>query len=196
MMEAQKRMNRHFFAKDDKSVAEKNRILRKELEKLLERSKASFFKEMYRVKTTFGITPSVTHDRVVSFIDGELPNMDWYCENNYKTVAMAIPGFVVGYCLFNFASPRPDRDFLHLYYAITEGKYFKDLGFKINYIDEESGHLNKKAIKKAIERIVDKNEVAFPKLSPSLSTLNFNSMTEFARSYLMMVRNLDLTKVD
>lgn len=196
MMEALERMNRLFFAKDDKSLAEKNRLLAKELEKLLERDQASFFKEMYRVKTTFGITPSVTHDRVVSFIDGELNNMDWYCENNYKKVAMAIPGFVVGYCLFNFASPRPDRDFLHLYYEITESQYFKDLGFKIKYIDEETGKLNKKSIKKAIEKIVDKNEVAFPKLSPSISSLNFNSMTEFARSYLLMVRNLDLTKVD
>ena len=196
MMEALERMNRLFFAKDDKSLAEKNRLLAKELEKLLERDQASFFKEMYRVKTTFGITPSVTHDRVVSFIDGELNNMDWYCENNYKKVAMSIPGFVVGYCLFNFASPRPDRDFLHLYYEITESQYFKDLGFKIKYIDEETGKLNKKSIKKAIEKIVDKNEVAFPKLSPSISSLNFNSMTEFARSYLLMVRNLDLTKVD
>jgi hypothetical protein len=196
MMEALERMNRQFFAKDDKSVAEKNRLLSKELKKLLKRSKSSFFKEMYRVKTTFGITPSVTHDRVVSFIDGELGNMDWYCENNYKTVALAIPGFVVGYCLFNFASPRPDKDFLHLYYQITESQYFKDLGFKIKFIDEEDGRLNKKAIKKAIEKIVDKNETAFPKLSPSVSSLNYNSMTEFSRSYLMMVRNLDLTKVD
>ncbi len=196
MMEALERMNRLFFAQDDKSVAEKNRLLSKELEKLLKRSKKSFFKEMYRVKATFGITPSVTHDRVVSFIDGELKHMDWYCENNYKMVAMAIPGFIVGYCLFNFASPRPDRDFLHLFYEITEYQYFKDLGFTINYVDEESGKLNKKVIKKAIEKIVDKNQGAFPKLSPSMSALNFSSMTEFAKSYLQMVRNLDLTKVD
>jgi hypothetical protein len=196
MMEALERMNRYYFAKDDKSAAEKNRLLCKELEKLLKRSKKSFFKEMYRVKATFGITPSVTHDRVVSFIDGELAHMDWYCENNYKKVAMSIPGFIVGYCLFNFAAPRPDRDFLHLYYQITESDYFKNLGFTINFVDEETGSLNKKSIKKAIERIIDKNEGVYPKLSPSLSSLKYDSMTEFARTYLLMVRNLDLTKVD
>lgn len=196
MMEALERMNRLYFAIDDKSVAEKNRLLSRELEKLLDRKQKAFFKEMYRVKATFGITPSVTHDRVVSFIDGELKNMDWYCENKYMEVAMAIPGFIVGYCLFNFAAPRPDRDFLHLYYQITEREYFKNLGFDLKFTEEETGHLSKKAIKKAIEKIVDKNEGVFPKLSPSLSTLNYDSMTEFARSYLMMVRNLDLTKVD
>lgn len=196
MMEALERMNRQYFAKDDKSASEKNKLLCKELEKLLSRSKSSFFKEMYRVKTTFGITPSVTHDRVVSFIDGELAHMDWYEENGFETVAMSIPGFIVGYCLFNFAAPRPDRDFLHLYYQITEPDYFKALGFRIKFIDEETGKLNKKAIKKAIDKIVDKNESAYPKLSPSLSTLKYDTMTAFARSYLLMVRNLDLTKVD
>lgn len=196
MMEALERMNRYYFAKDDKSSNEKNRLLCKELENLVERKKTAFFKEMYRVKTTFGITPSVTHDRVVNFIDGELRHMDWYCENDHKKVALSIPGYIVGYCLFNFAAPRPDRDFFHLYYQIMEEKFFENLGFQLKFYDEKDEKLNKKAIKKAIEKIVDKNEKTFSKLNPAISNLEFDSVTKFARSYLLMVRNLDLTKVD
>ncbi len=196
MMETLERVHRRYFAKGDKPLVEKNALLCKELQKLLDRPREEFFKEMYRVKTTFGITTPVNHDRVVGFIDGELNHMDWYFDNNHHNVALAIPGYIVGYCMFNYAIPKPDRDLFHLYFEIVEADYFRKLGFHLNYYDFDNQKLNKKAIRKAIDRIVDDNRSRFTRLTPATGSLNFDSIEAFAKSYLLMIRNLDLTKMD
>jgi hypothetical protein len=196
MMETLERVHRVYFAKDGKSTTQKNQMLCKELKKLVQRPKDDFFKEMYRVKSTFGITTPVNHDRVVSFIDGELNNMDWYKENKHMKVAISIPGYIVGYCLFNYAIPKPDRDLFHLYFQIIESGYFKNLGFTLEYYSSLENKFNKKLIKRAIDHIVEDNKAKYPKLNPAIGSLNYTSLADFAKSYLLMVRNLDMTKAE
>lgn len=194
-METLERLNRLFFSSEQRNVIEKNQLLTRELGKLIERPKADFFREMYRVKSTFGITTPVSHDRVVGFVDGELHNMDWYQENGYETIALAVPNYIVGYSLFNYALPRPDRDLFHFYFQVVESQYFKDLGFPVDYYEPSTGKFNRKAIRKALDYIADANEAHFPRLHPRPNQLAFDNLPDFARSYLLMVRNLDMTKV-
>lgn len=196
LMETLERIHRLYFTKDNKTNLQKNAILQKEYQQLLEQPKADFFKGMYRVKTSFGITKPVTHDRVISFIDGELNQMDWYSENGHFKVAMAIPGYIVGYCLFNYAIPKPDKDFFYLYYQIMYGPFFEQLGFKLDLVDFKQQIFNKKGIKRAIKEIVEANKEKYPNLSPNTHKLSFDGQVKFAKSYLTMVRNLDLTKVE
>lgn len=195
-MEMLERIHRQYFAKDEKSTAQKNQQLVKEFRKLMERPKEDFFKEMYRVTATFGITTPVNHDRVVGVIDGELHNMDWYKDNGHLKVALAVPGYIVGFCLFNYAVPKPDRDFFHLYFQIVEGEYFKALGFYNEFYNPEKNTFNRRAIKRAIDQIVDQNRAKYGKLNPSTGILRYDSMVEFVKSYLLMIRNLDATKTD
>lgn len=196
LMEALERIHRKYFEEDGQTTTQKNTALRKELESLLKRSKEDYFKEFYRVTSTFGITNPVNHDRVVNFIDTELSNMDWYSENGYPSIAMAIPGYIVGYCLFNFAVPKPDRELLHLYYRITEAPFFQQLGFKPVLYVPETGNFDVKAIKRAIEDTVDQNKQRFPNLNANLNLLDFSGLIPFSRSYMQMIRNLDMIKLD
>ncbi len=196
MMETLEHLHRKYYESDGQSTAYKNQALCNELQELLDRDKEEFFKEMYRVKSTFGITHSVHHDRVVSIIDAELYHMDWYKEHGHFNVAMAIPGYIVGYCMFNYAVPKPDRDLFHLYYQIIEPDYFRSLGFKINYYGPATGKFDKRAIKRAISRIVDQNKAYYPNLSPATGTLSYDSLPDFAKSYLLMIRNMDMVKTD
>ena len=196
MMETLERVHRLYFSKDDKSTIQKNLLLAKELRKLIDRPKEEFFKEMYRVTSTFGITTPVNHDRVVTFIDGELHNMDWYKDNNHLKVAQAIPGYIVGYCMFNYAIPKPDRELFILYFQVVEGQYFRSLGFTNDYYDPVTNKFNKKAIKKRIDQIVDNNKARYNKLQPATGSLNYNSLADFAKSFLIMIRHLDMTKTD
>jgi hypothetical protein len=196
MMETLERVHRLYFSKDGKSTAQKNQMLIRELRKLADRPKEEFFKEMYRVTSTFGITTPVNHDRVVSFIDGELHNMDWYWENGHLAVALAIPGYIVGYCMFNYAIPKPDRDLMQLYFQVTEPAYFRDLGFTVDYRDPETGDLNRRAIKRAVDAIVEDNKDSYPRLSPATGSLDFQSLPAFAKSFLLMIRNMEVTKVE
>ncbi len=196
LMETLERIHRLYFTKDTKTNLQKNAILQKEFQHLLEQPKEDFLRGMYSVKTSFGITKPVTHDRVVSFIDGELHQMDWYNDNGHSNVAMAIPGYIIGYCLFNYAIPKPDKKLFHLYYQIIYTDFFQKLGFKFDYVDLQKQSFNKKAIIRAIKEIVEDNKEKYPNLSPNFNRLSFDGQVKFAKSYLTMIRNLDLTKIE
>jgi hypothetical protein len=195
LMERLEFVHRQYFAKDDKKTLEKAQILARELQQLLDRPKEDLFKEMYRGRSTFGITMPVNHDRVVSSIDNELANMDWYIQNNHPAIALSIPGFIVGYCLFNYAIPKPARELFDLYYKITETGFFKAIGFKLDYYNPAEQKFNSRAIKRAIQRVVSQNKDYYPNLRPATAGLRFESMIEFTKSYLLMIRNMDMTKV-
>lgn len=193
-MEALERMHRLYFAKDNKTNIHKNQVLQKEFKDLLNRPKEEFFREFYNVTSTFGITTPVNHDKVVGFIEGELHNMDWYAENGHHEIALAVPGYIVGYCLFNYSVPKPDRELFQLFYQIIEAEYFRALGFSLSYI--ENNKLNKRAIKRTIEHIEDENEHEYPNFNPNTRLLKFGSLVEFAASYLEMMKDLNLSKTE
>ena len=196
MMETLERANRLYFAKDDQNTIQKIHNLRKELQKLLDRPKEQFFKEMYRVISTFGITAPVNHDRIVNLVNNDLPNMDWYQEHGHEEVALSIPGFIVGYSLFNYAVPKPIRDLFHLFFKITEANYFRDLGFTELYYEPENNKFNKRSIRRAIDHIVSNNRHKYHKLVPNTALLNYTSLSEFSKSFLKLIKDLDMTKVE
>ncbi len=193
-METLERAHRRYFSKEvEMNTQEKNQMLMDELHGLLDRSEKDYQREMYRVKTTFGITSPVSHDRLVNLIDGELHHMDWYQNNDYPEIALAIPSYIIGYSLFNYAVPQPDRDFFHLYYRVTESAYFHQLGFGPDYRDPQTQKMNRRVILKAIDSISRKHRERYTQLRPSVSILQFDDLVSFARSFLLMVRDLDLT---
>ena len=190
-MEVLECIHRLAFEQDGKNAAQKNQALRREFQKLLERPKEKFFQELYEVSATFGVMPFIDHQNVKILIDQELPNMRWYADHGHEKVAVAIPGFIIGRSLFNFALPPPDRDFFHLLMQILESDFFKNLGFT-SFVS--NGKMDEKAVRQAIRRIVEQHGQAYPNLNPDTKKLVFTSMPNFAESFLLMVRELDLTK--
>ena len=191
LMETVERMHRTYFSTEEKSMLLKNIGLRKELSKVLIRSKELIFSELYATTSTFGILVSKQHDALASLIEGELSNMDWYEANKHDSVALAIPGYIVGFALFNYALPKPDRELLVFYYHIFEPTLFLSLGFTPQYFNTQTGVFDQKAIKKGIKDIVEPNVDMHPKLTPDYGSLDFKTPTKFARSYLLMLKNLD-----
>ena len=196
MMETLEHIHRQYYQNDGLSIAQKNKILCNGLRELIKRPKEDFFKEMYRVRSTFGITHSVNHDRVASLIYNELPTMDWYQNNGHDALALSIPGYIVGYCMFNYAVPKPDRDLMHLYYQIIESDYFRALGFPAVYYDAGNKRFDKKGIKKAIQKIVEHYKSTYPNFNPNYTLLKYDNKTNFCRSYLQMIGSLDLAKTE
>lgn len=190
MMESLERIHRIYFAKNTKKTVERNMTLAKEFRKLLGRSKEDYFKEMYDTSATFGITTPVDQSKVKGFIEGEIHNMDWYYENGHSEVALAVPGYIIGYCMFNYAVPKPIRDLFILYYQVVEYDYFVNLGYPSNYI--EDGKLKPKAIKQAIQIIAKRHRKEFPYFDPSVKNLAFSNKQEFAKSFLLMIHELNL----
>jgi hypothetical protein len=187
------RIHRSYFNTEEKTMAQKNIFIRKELEKINARSKELIFNELYSTTSTFGIVAPKGHDSLASSIEGELPNMDWYEENKHDKVALAVTGYIVGNALFNYALPKPIRQLLELYYRILEPQYFSDLGFLPPFLDSEKQVFNQKEIKNAIRQMVEKTKESFPNLSPDLGQLDFSTPCRFARTYLLMIKNMDFT---
>ncbi|MBX2929110.1 MAG: hypothetical protein KF852_14830 [Saprospiraceae bacterium] len=194
MMETLERMHRLYFTNDNRTAAQKNLLLAKELQNLIERPAALFYKEMYRTSATFGITTPVNHKQIADFIEGELPNMDWYCENGHPEVGLAVPGFIVGFCLFNYAPPKPVRQLLELYFQITESGFYTSLGYPSKYCDELGGELQRKAIRQAVKEIVEQNSSQYPGMQPLIGVLSYQSMPAFARSFLLMLSQMEVVK--
>jgi hypothetical protein len=184
----------YFDANDGKNLQRKNLDIRKELSALLKRPKEVFFKEMYEVVSTFGITTPVAHERLVDLLDNELKNMDWYLDNGHEAVALAINDYIVGYCLFNWAPPQPDRELLHLYYEILEADYFKSLGIPNNFYNCTKATFNEKAIKREVRAVCKANEKKYPGLKADTSILDYRSKPHFAKSFLLMLQRLDLAQ--
>jgi len=193
MMDAMERIHTIYFAKNDKTPQVKVLNIRKEFAKLLERPKEDFFKEMYRTRSTFGVNPAVGHQHIVQLIEGELPKMEWPLQQNHTTLALAVPQYIAGFALFHYSPPQPDRDFLHLFIQITEPKFFRDLGFHIPFVDE-NGRLSKVKILDEIKQIRSRYRAEYTRLKPATSDLDFGSDALFAKSYLLMIRDLDLSR--
>ncbi|MFT4760288.1 MAG: hypothetical protein ACI9XO_000557 [Paraglaciecola sp.] len=196
MMESLERIHRLYFTNNKEDTHNKNEILKKEFEALFSRTKDDYFREMYEVPATFGITSPVNHDKIASFIDAELHNMDWYQEQGHEQIALAIPSYIVGYSLFYYAVPKPAQSLFHLYFQIIENDYFQSLGYPTEYYHNATQKFNTKNIKCAIKNIVTENRYKYLRLSPDLGQLNFSSLPAFAKSFLMMVRDLDMAKID
>jgi hypothetical protein len=177
---------------DKKPLVDKYRFIIEQLESLLERDKKSLSKELYRTRNTFGIVAPISHNRVVSIIENEIGNIKWYKDHRYITVAKSIPGYIIGYCLFNYSIPKPDKMLFHLYYEITNQSYFQKLGFESSLVNDDES-LNKKSIVKRINQCRHENKSVYPFFKPNVSILNFNGLLEFSESYLNMIKQLDLT---
>jgi hypothetical protein len=192
VMEILERINRLYFAHDEKSIAEKCELLEQEYENILNRPKVEILKEFYQTTSTFGVTMPVHHDRVRGFIDGEMPNIEWYIKHGRNDIALYSTSYVVGYCLFNYAVPLPDKAYFHLFYQITNSDYFQDLGFSDLYQDKIKV-FNKSAIKNKINAIAKAYKKEYQNLNPQTEILDFTDMASFTQTYLEMISRLNLS---
>jgi hypothetical protein len=193
MMDVMERIHAIYFAKNDKTPHAKIAAIRKEYQKLLERSKDDFFKEMYRTRSTFGVNPPVGHNTIAALIDGELPNMEWPLNQNHVTLARAVPMYIAGFALFHYTPPKPTRELLYLFYQVLEPDFFRDLGFT-QQLSLPDGKPNKSAILSEISTIRDRNKADYARIKIHTDRLSFASEVLFAKTYMQMIRDMELNK--
>ncbi len=181
--------NQLFFNDNMVSVHEKNREIISRIRQFVKVEYSLFSKEIYEVNSTFGISMPEGHQRFVEIVDAQLTDFDWYYQNKHLAYANAICGYVVGYALYSFALPEPTRDFLKLYYMISENEYFISLGFGTRYLAK--GLPLKHAVIDSIRDITKSFAAEYPDLNPSYKSLQYDDMNLFGKSYLMMVRDLN-----
>ena len=183
-----------YFQNKVKKPNQKNKIIRKELKKILNISFKDFSSEIYDVKSTFGITQPSGLQRIQEFIDSEIKNMDWYYQNDHIEHALSIPSYIVGYSLFNYSMPAPMRDLFNLYYQIIEYEFFNDLGIKGQYRTKKGLNIN--GIKREIKSIISNHKQEYPNMKFELKQINFREMCGFCRTFLDVIKNINFQRKD
>ena len=194
-MDAVIRINNLFFKDNAQPLEDKNRRIRHELDKIRELSATDFHRELYEVRSTFGHTTPSGPNRIKEYIVSELKNMDWYHNEGHQYFSLAIPSYIVGYSLYNYAMPQPLRRLLHLFYKVIEYPYFIALGSTVEYVKDDLS-LHKKNIKKAISSICEDAADDYTELQPNMQQIQFGDIHAFAKSYLLLIADLDFTRKD
>lgn len=194
IMEIVDNVHNLYFHNKIKTSEQKNRLIRKELKRIKETPFDQFKKEIYEVKSTFGITQPSGLTRIQEFIGSEIKNMDWYYQNGHDEFAGAIPSYIVGYSLFNYSMPAPMRDLFNLYYQVTESQYFASLGIERGYIKSSKMVVSK--IKKEIKNIIAKHDDEYTKLEADIRNLEFGDVCQFSKSYLLMIQQMNFERKD
>ncbi len=192
VMEILERIHKIGSERDGKTLQQKNQAIRKDFQKILDRSQAQMESELYHTIETFSLVSESTHSVFINIIDHYISDIEWFIERKYDAAALGLIGFLVGSNLFANGFPTPVRDLLSFYYRIGEPQFFEDLGGSPQYSDPKTGELHAKRIKAAIKGIAEQHQEKFPDVRPDLSELDFDSPVKFGLSYLKMIRNLDL----
>ncbi len=194
VMEVFEKINRNYFLENGQVLVEKNKFVKSELESLLEFSEKVFNNELYNTINTFGTTEVVSQEQISGFIHQVLKDFDWYYDNKYEEVALSIVNYIVGYGMFYWAMPRPIKAMFHLYYEVLEHQYFMDLGF--NDVEFwKNNHLYKYNIIKEIKHIAKMNKKQFGDMNIHTERLNFDNIHLFGKSFLLMIKEMEVDSV-
>ncbi len=186
------KMHRKYYAKNKKNAGQKNLELLDGLETVKNRSFEELSAELYDVTSTFGITQPTGHERMVEFIQKEIQNTQFYESNGHHKIVQGIYNYIVGYCLFNYSLPSPDKSLLHLYYMVNEHRFFSDLGFTHKLV-EEDGKVNRSAVLTEIKKISKIYLEEYGQIDANVEILNFDNLQSFSKTYLVMLSRLKLS---
>ncbi len=189
-MELIERNHRLFFTKNEQEASHKNKLVRRNLALLLERTDDQLFEEFYDTVHTFGYTQNASHEQLKALINNELPKVETYISAGKIDLALDVMGYVAMYGLFHNGFPQPDVDMLSLFMHVMESEYYDDLGFKTTFYRKEQ--LKEKRTLNRIREIREMNKDLYPEFNPEVSILSFEGKWQFAHSFLKMLQAYDL----
>ncbi|RPI17216.1 MAG: hypothetical protein EHM58_10165 [Ignavibacteriae bacterium] len=179
-----------YFTRDNKPFEEKNRNMKQDLQKLLEKPKEKIIEDLYKVKSTFGIANPANHPQVTDVFNSNLNNVKWYAENKYEDIAVTIYEYITGYCLFTFGLAKPTLKLFNLLYNIIEQDFYIEMGIPEKYYDKENKKFNEQLVKDKINEIIKSGLEQFPELKFNTDNLKFDTMLDFLRTYFTEIQNL------
>lgn len=191
LMNSMEKISFEYFAKDNKPFEEKNRNIKNEFLKLLEKPKEQVLKDFYAVKSTFGIMNPTPHQAVIEAINNNINNVKWYNENNHEDVSICIYEYIAGYCLFTYGLSKPTLKFLDLIMNILNQDYYLETGRVGLLFENNTKKLNETLIIERINKIVSESAEQFPELIFKTDNLKFDTLLNFLRSYFTEILNLN-----
>lgn len=180
-----------YFRKDNRLVTEKNQEMMDCFQKMTTKEKISFFPYLFRSKFTFSIVTPQNYKTIADAIYNANQNIAWYKEHKMPKVAAQISEYGFSYCQYSYSLPRPVSELFHLFMMINYADYFKALGVRDVYRDEEKGYHSEK-IATTINAIVERWKEKYPELKFDTSKLKYDNEVVFNQTFTTEVEYLNL----
>jgi hypothetical protein len=190
LMNDLEKMSWDYFARDNKPFPEKNRNMKKALEKIAAKPKEEILGDLYRTKSTFGIANPAPHATIVDLVKNNINNVKWYIDNNYPNIAVTIYEYLATYSLFSYGLPKPDARLFHVMINVINQDYFTALGTGDMFIDP-SGKFNQQLVIGKINEIILEGQKQYPELKFNTDNLKFDTLLNFLRSFITEMQNLN-----
>jgi hypothetical protein len=181
-----------YFRKDDRMVTEKNQEMMDCFQRLLSRDKEEFYPYLFRSKYTFSIVTPQNYKTISDSIYNANQNIAWYRENKLMDIAAQISEYGFSYCQYSYSLPRPVTELFQLFMMANYPGYFRELGFKNGYYNEETHEYEKEAIIAKIKSIEEKWKGKYPEFDFKTDKLKFENKVAFNQSFTMEVEYLNL----
>lgn len=181
-----------YFRKDNRLVTEKNQEMMDCFQRMATKDKAAFFPYLFRSRFTFSIVTPQNFKTVADAIYNANQNIAWYKEHKMPKVAAQISEYGFSYCQYSYSLPRPVSELFHLFMRVNYADYFKALGIKDDYYDEEKGSYNVEKITAAIHAIVERWKEKYAELKFDTSKLKYDNPVAFNQTFTTEVEYLNL----
>lgn len=181
-----------YFRKDNRLVTEKNQEMMDCFQKMATKEKVVFYPYLFRSRYTFSIVTPQNYKTVADAIYNANQNISWYKEHKMPAVAARISEYGFSYCQYSYSLPKPVSELFHLFMLINYPDYFKALGLKEAYYDEEKGEYNQEKITGAIKTILEKWKEKYPELKFDTAKLKYDSPVAFNQTFTTEVEYLNL----
>jgi hypothetical protein len=190
--ELEKIATTYYSNKDEKASSERNPVMIEGFRKLLQKPKEELFSQLFRSKYTFAIVVPHNLKSVAETIETSLENMSWYRDNNYPDMANRVMEYGFAYSQYSYSLPKPLSDLFRLFMHVNYSGYFKALGFKTEYYDEEKNVLNEQEIEDRIELIINYWKRKYALLNFRTKKLKYDTLVNFNHTFLQEVASLNL----
>jgi len=190
LMDRLEKVHQQYYGNNNGSVEEKNERIIKEFESILTMTRDDFFKEVYRVKATFGLGSRVETHTVAELIKKGLSNLQLELFEYPYNLRKQKLEYIAQYAMFYYRMNDPCSEFFHLAIELCNQDYFTAIGHE-PLIDAENGRLNQATIRERIRAIEIKNKPAYPFLELQSRKLDFDELLSFLEGYYYQIANIN-----
>lgn len=190
LMDRLEKVHQQYYGSNNSSMEEKNERIIKEFESILTMTRDDFFKEIYRVKASFGLGSRVDMHTVSELIKKELSNLQLELFEYPYNLRKQKLEYIAQYGLFYYRMNDPCSEFFHLAVELCNQDYFTAIGHD-PLVDPENGRLNQAAIRERIRAIEIKNKPSYPMLELQSRKLDFDELLSFLEGYYYQIANIN-----
>ena len=170
--------------------ATRNNMLMQKFKGFLKWNKEDIFKELYNVKSTFGVGVTTRQKIVSTLIQEEIKSM-----LNTHTSTSALDKIRLEHiplsALFHYNMRSHTHALFALIIEIIYADYVQDLGFESELYDLKINKLNSPNIQKRLRSIHSKAGQSHSNFNLSVKSIKFDSLNGFIKSLLLEMKDLD-----